>query len=52
MMKHLIASLILCVPAAAMAAGPLVLEGPSGHVPAKYADPNIVFNIELSLIHI
>jgi hypothetical protein len=29
-----------------MAAGPLVLEGPSGHVPAKYENPNIEFNID------
>jgi len=29
-----------------MAAGPLVLEGPNGHIPARYENPNIVFNIE------
>jgi hypothetical protein len=50
MLKHLTATLILCVPAAVMAAGPLVLEGRSGHVPAKYETPNIVFNIETGLL--
>ena len=29
-----------------MAAGPLVLEGPNGHVPARYQDPNIVLNLD------
>jgi hypothetical protein len=29
-----------------MAAGPLVLEGPAGHTPVSYENPNIFFNIE------
>jgi len=29
-----------------MAAGPLVLEGPAGHTPVSYENPNIIFNIE------
>jgi len=29
-----------------MAAGPLVLEGPNGHVPARYQAPNIVLNFD------
>ena len=31
---------------AVYAGGPLVLEGPAGHTPASYQDPNIEFNIE------
>ncbi|MGD2053396.1 MAG: carboxypeptidase-like regulatory domain-containing protein [Gammaproteobacteria bacterium] len=46
MPKHITALLIFCVSASAMAAGPLVLEGVSGHVPARYEDPNIVFDLE------
>ena len=37
---------LFLLPAPAMAGGPLVLEGPNGHIPATYQDPNIVFNIE------
>ena len=29
-----------------MAAGPLVLEGPDGHTPVSYQNPNIIFNFE------
>ncbi len=46
MLKHLLSLLVLCIPASVMAAGPLVLEGANGHVPASYENPNIVFNIE------
>jgi hypothetical protein len=46
-LKRFVALLIFCVSTSAMAAGPLILEGASGHVPARYQDPNIVFNIEI-----
>jgi hypothetical protein len=45
-LKHLYALLALACLTSAHAAGPLVLEGPNGHVPATYLDPNIVLNIE------
>lgn len=45
-MKYLYALLALACLAPAQAAGPLVLEGPNGHVPATYQNPNIVLNIE------
>jgi hypothetical protein len=45
-LKILNALLVLCFFTSANAAGPLVLEGPNGHVPATYQDPNIVLNIE------
>lgn len=46
MLKHLYALLALACLTSAQAAGPLVLEGPNGHVPATYQDPNIDLNIE------
>ncbi|MGB5455516.1 MAG: hypothetical protein WBO18_06040 [Gammaproteobacteria bacterium] len=46
MLKHLKALSLLCFSAPVIAAGPLVLEGPNGHVPATYEDSNIVLNIE------
>jgi hypothetical protein len=46
MLKYLNALPALCFAATTMAAGPLVLEGPNGHIPATYADPNIVLDIE------
>jgi hypothetical protein len=46
MLKYLNALPALCLTASTMAAGPLVLEGANGHVPATYADPNIVLDIE------
>ena len=46
MLKQLNALLVLCCSTSVMAAGPLVLEGPNGHVPAKYQNPNIILNIE------
>jgi hypothetical protein len=46
MMKQLYSLFALFLSASVMAAGPLVLEGPNGHVPAKYQNPGIVFNIE------
>lgn len=46
MLKRLYTLLALFLPASAMAGGPLVLEGPNGHVPASYQNPIIVFNIE------
>ena len=46
-MPRLILSItLLCVCAASQASGPLVLEGPTGNTPAKYANPNITFNID------
>jgi hypothetical protein len=45
-LKYLYALLALACLTSAHAAGPLVLEGPNGHVPATYQDPNIVLNIE------
>jgi len=45
-LKHLNAMLMLCFSTSVMAAGPLVLEGPNGHVPARYENSNIAFNIE------
>ena len=45
-MKYSYALLALACSTSAQAAGPLVLEGPNGHVPATYQDPNIVLNIE------
>lgn len=50
MRRHFIASFMLCFSASSMAAGPLILEGPSGHVPAKYENPKIQFNIETGLL--
>ena len=46
MLKYLNTLPALCFAASSMAAGPLVLEGPNGHIPATYADPNIVLDIE------
>ena len=46
MLKQLYFLFALFLPAPGMAAGPLVLEGPNGHVPAKYQNPGIEFNIE------
>ena len=46
MLKHLKLLPLISVCAPVMAAGPLVLEGPNGHVPATYQDPNIVLNLE------
>jgi hypothetical protein len=45
-LKQLNALLALCCSTAVMAAGPLVLEGPNGHVPARYQDPDIVLNFD------
>jgi hypothetical protein len=50
MLKRLTALLALCFSASTMAAGPLILEGASGHVPAKYENPNIEFNIETGML--
>ena len=50
MIKPLSATLALCFCASAMAAGPLVLEGPNGHVPATYADPNVALNFDLGAL--
>ena len=38
--------LALLPAASALAGGPLLLEGPNGHIPATYQSPDIVFNIE------
>jgi len=46
MLKHLKLLTLFCICAPVMAAGPLVLEGPNGHVPATYQDPNIMLNLE------
>ena len=46
MLKQLYSLFALFLSAPVMAGGPLVLEGPNGHVPAKYQNPSIVFNIE------
>ena len=46
MLKPFSAVLALVFSASVLAGGPLVLEGPNGHVPATYQDPNIVFNFE------
>lgn len=46
MLKTLLFLLTLCTSASAMAAGPLVLEGPAGNTPVSYENPNIIFNIE------
>jgi hypothetical protein len=46
MLKQLNSLFALFLSAPVMAGGPLVLEGPNGHVPAKYKDPRIEFNIE------
>ena len=46
MSKQLYTLFTLCLSASAMAGGPLVLEGPNGHVPARYQNPIIEFNIE------
>ena len=50
MLKTLKALAALCFSAPLMAAGPLVLEGPNGHVPATYQDPNIVLNAEIGTL--
>ncbi|MBT8129789.1 MAG: hypothetical protein KJP10_07340, partial [Gammaproteobacteria bacterium] len=47
MLRQLAGLIAFCVSAPAIAGGPLLLEGPNGNVPAKYQDPNIVFNIEI-----
>jgi hypothetical protein len=46
MLKQLYFLFALFLSAPVMAGGPLILEGPNGHVPAKYQNPAIVFNIE------
>ena len=46
MLKQLHSLFALFLSAPVMAGGPLVLEGPNGHVPATYQNPIIVFNIE------
>lgn len=46
MPKLLCGLLAICLSTPALAGGPLVLEGPNGHVPAKYENPDIIFNIE------
>ncbi len=46
MSRHLYSLIAFCVSSSAMAAGPLVLEGPDGHIPVSYENPNIIFNIE------
>jgi len=46
MYKRYTAPLLLCFSTAAIGAGPLVLEGPTGHTPVTYQNPNIVLNIE------
>lgn len=46
MFKHLYPLLALCFSSSAMAAGPLVLEGPAGNTPVSYENPNIIFNVE------
>lgn len=50
MLKLLSSVLTFCLSMPALAAGPLLLEGPNGHVPAKYQNPNIVFNIETGVL--
>lgn len=46
MFKPLYCLLALCLSSSAMAAGPLVLEGPAGNTPVSYESPNILFNVE------
>ncbi len=46
MLKQLYTLFALFLSASAMAAGPLVLEGPAGNTPVSYNNPNISFNIE------
>ena len=46
MPKLLCSLLALCFASPAMAAGPLVLEGPAGNTPVSYENPNIIFNVE------
>lgn len=46
MLKQLNTILVFCCSTTVMAAGPLVLEGPNGHVPARYQNPNIVLNFD------
>ncbi len=46
MFKHLHCLLAFFVSSSAIAAGPLVLEGPAGNTPVSYENPNISFNIE------
>ncbi len=46
MLKQLNAVLVFCFSTPVLASGPLVLEGPNGHVPARYQDPNIVLNFD------
>jgi hypothetical protein len=46
MLKLLLSLAVVFFSNAAFAGGPLVLEGPAGHTPATYQDPNIAFNIE------
>jgi len=46
MLKRILGLSALFLGSAAHAGGPLVLEGPAGHTPATYENPNIVFNIE------
>lgn len=46
MLKRLWLMPAFFVTSAAIAGGPLLLEGPNGNVPATYQDPDIAFNIE------
>ena len=46
MLRFFSAILATCYSVSLMAAGPLVLEGPDGHVPVTYLNPNIELNIE------
>ena len=46
MFKHLYCLLVFCISSSAIAAGPLVLEGPAGNTPVSYENPNITFNLE------
>jgi hypothetical protein len=46
LLKRLLSLSALFICSTVHAGGPLVLEGPAGHTPATYQDPNIVFNIE------
>ncbi len=46
MRKRLLILSALLISSAIFAGGPLVLEGPAGHTPVTYRNPNIVFNIE------
>lgn len=51
-LKTWLVPLLLCLSAPAQAGGPLILEGPNGHIPATYQDSNIIFNIETGALGI